>query len=313
MDFQSAQRFFLIQLIGLSPWRSLLQGFLLNDLLPQGPRVDLEEELKAHRPDLEVPLAEWSEAARLLACKESDKPNPLRKRILYGDPLYPENFYKMEDPPWALSIWGEPVWRTHRLLSVVGSRECSSKSLLWMQDHLPSFIDQRWSLVSGGARGVDQEAHGICIRKRRPTVVFLPSGLNQLYPRALNSWRAAIQESGSCFVSEFPDDFEVRKYAFSFRNRLIAALGEALLVVEARDKSGSLMTGHIALEMGRCTFTLPTHPRDLGSVGNLKLLELGAQWVRGASDLSEYLDYNWVRQFPSIQPVGALDSGNLNT
>lgn len=98
-----------------------------------------------------------------------------------------------------------------------------------------------------------------------------------------------IIETGGCLLSEFSDDLNVRKHHFSFRNRLIASLGKVSIVVEAREKSGTLITAHRALEMGRDIFVVPGHPLDDSFRGSLQLLKLGAHLLTESDDLSFWL------------------------
>ncbi|MEN0058951.1 MAG: DNA-processing protein DprA, partial [Bdellovibrio sp.] len=176
-----------------------------------------------------------------------------------------------------------------RALSVVGSREPCYDSLQWMEKELSAFCEEKKPLiVSGGARGVDQKSHGVALRKKHPTVVVLPSGLENMYPGTLLEWVKPVLDSGGCFLSEYAFTQRMHKYLFHHRNRLIAALGEATLLVEARRRSGTLMTANQAVQMGRPVWVVPGHPHDVHFSGSLDLLSEGALMVRDAQDLSMY-------------------------
>lgn len=208
---------------------------------------------------------------------------------LYGHELYPENCYAMEDPPWVLSYIGTPCWRLPSL-AVVGSREPSSESTQWMEKELLSLCSsERPVIVSGGARGVDQKAHALALRNFLPTIIVLPSGLGQIYPSTLESWVESVVSSGGCLVSEYSLNQRMHKHLFHHRNRLIAALGDGTLLVEARRRSGTLITARHAVQLGRPVWVVPGHPLDPHFLGSLDLLSEGAQLVRDAEDLKIFL------------------------
>lgn len=208
---------------------------------------------------------------------------------VYGEALYPKGCYLMADPPLTFSYWGNAAWLVERTLSVVGSREPSYESLRWMEKELASFCEnERPLLVSGGARGIDQKAHGVALRKGCPTVVVLPSGLGEMYPESLKDWVRPVLDGGGCFLSEYDFSQKMHKHLFHHRNRLIAALGAATLLVEAKRRSGTLITANQAAQLGRPVWVVPGHPQDPHFAGCLDLLSEGAVMVRDAQDLSMF-------------------------
>ncbi len=211
------------------------------------------------------------------------------KRLRYGEPSYPAEFMQILDPPLVFSFLGEPVWMQDKI-AVVGSRQPSQKTLWWLRKELGSVLSQYGlASVSGGAIGVDQLAHQASIDLKMPTIAVLPSGLGDLYPKSFQPMSQDILKNGGCLISEFSDDLAVRKHHFSYRNRLIAALGKISVVVEAREKSGTLITAHRALEMGRDVFVVPGHPLDDSFRGSLQLLKLGGHLLTESNDLSFWL------------------------
>lgn len=205
-------------------------------------------------------------------------------------PWYPDNFRKMEYPPHLIRMEGQPCWKNCVCLSVVGSRDVSRDNLLWMRLHLAPVIQEtKIIIVSGGARGVDQEAHQISLQAGLPTVVLLPSGFDQIYPRELNQLKEKILQAGGALLSEYESSVTMKKHFFQQRNRLISALGEALLVIQAGEKSGTGITAQYAVDQGKPLYVLPAHPLDVGSRGNLKLLGDGATMVRDKLDLQLFI------------------------
>ncbi len=207
-----------------------------------------------------------------------------------GHPRYPNCFLELEAPPKALQVIGSlDALEPSRCISIVGAREASRRALDWMDQHLGRYLEMSPDaiVVSGGARGIDQRAHLASVRKNRPTVVFLPAGLERIYPPDLREWIDPILRAGGAFVSPYPPTQEIRRSHFEGRNRLIAALGRLLFVVEARRRSGSLMTARLASELGRTIAVIPSFPSDVNAMGSLDLIvDGGAQIIRDAKDLA---------------------------
>lgn len=194
----------------------------------------------------------------------------------------------MNDPPLILTVVGHCCWQEYDGLSVVGSRDPVSESLQWINEELGQFVEtRRPMLVSGGARGIDQAVHSLAIRKKVPTVVFLPSGLGQIYPAVLEKWIPQIVEGGGCLISEYEFGQRIERSLFHHRNRLIAHMSLATLIVQASERSGTLMTGHLAAEAGKPCWVVPGHPLRRVFRGNLQLLRESNTLVCTAHDLSE--------------------------
>ncbi len=215
-----------------------------------------------------------------------------RKNISWTYPghiFYPLAFYKMKEPPLFFEYIGYPFWCEYKFISIVGSRQISNLTEAWLKKHIPHFIQtNRIGIVSGGASGVDQVAHALAIKHEQPTLFVLPSGLENFYPATLEKFRLKPYSELSCFVSEFELDQRIHKSHFYFRNRLIAAFGEMTLVAQATLKSGSLLTVHHCLEIGRPVLTIPSHPEILGFEGNLKLVSEGAYAIANSDQLLDF-------------------------
>ncbi len=203
---------------------------------------------------------------------------------------YPSHFLNLVKPPILLSFKGEPVWLSHDFLSVVGSRNPSSSSIQWMEVHLSEVLrTHNIGLASGGAHGIDQKAHILCLFYKKPTIVFSPSGVSQLYPRSLSFFAEQILEQGGAVISEYAPSEKMQKGFFVQRNRLISAISKAVLLVEAGRRSGTLITANYAIEQGKPLWVVPSHPFDTKSLGGLDLLQEGATMVRDAEDLNLFI------------------------
>ncbi len=144
-------------------------------------------------------------------------------------------------------------------------------------------------MVSGGARGVDQVAHQIALMTGVKTLVWLPSGLGHIYPGHFTKMAQEILSSGGVLLSEFDYQETMRKHHFVERNRLIAGMSQSLFIPQAALRSGTIMTAHFSLELGRPIFVIPGHPLITAYGGNLELGQLGATFVRSSRDLEQFL------------------------
>lgn len=198
---------------------------------------------------------------------------------------YPDLLEWLEQPPVFLSYLGQPTWQTHPMIGVVGTREPTNEALQWMSTELYEFLKNGIATVSGAARGVDQKAHRMTLLAEQPTVAFLPAGLKNPYPNEFKFDFEYWTQFGGSIVSEYLPSMEIRKHHFQERNRLIAALGQFLLVVQSQIKSGTLLTAKHAIELGRPVSALPWSALDYRGTGNNLLLHDGANLIRDRSDL----------------------------
>lgn len=203
------------------------------------------------------------------------------------DNFYPSSFFRMKDPPWILFYRGTPVWQELSFLSVVGSREITHETTLWMEMQLTEFLKQSGAgLASGGARGVDMKAHQLCLRSLRPTIAFLPSGLSKIYPSDFEKTANLILEQGGALISEYEPFVEMQKSFFKARNRLIASLGVMTLITQAHRRSGTMLTAQHAIDNSKTLAVVPAHPQQVHYSGNLKLLSEGAFLLCDAQELT---------------------------
>lgn len=196
------------------------------------------------------------------------------------DSEYPSALLELEDPPpvlwcsWPVSELQSFLHKTP--LAVVGSRRISSYGRLATQDFVRVFTqDFQIPIVSGGAYGVDSLAHDTCLQYGGRTIAFLPHGCLQV-PKRLQGW---LKNPQFLAVTEFPPDYPVERWRFAQRNRLIAGVSCAVLVIEAGQRSGTLLTAGSAFLQGKEVFVV-TQPRQNHNVeGIFSLLENGAHLV----------------------------------
>lgn len=222
---------------------------------------------------------------------------------------YPRAWTYLEGCPLVLSYQGQSVWNDCSVLGVVGSREPMRESLAWMSRELRSFLrDSDIALVSGGARGIDQMAHRLCLETERPTILVLPSGLENPYPPGVDKMISQIVGAGGACVSTFSFEQSMRKQLFHIRNRWIAGLASSVLVVECNRRSGTSMTARLTVELGRTLATVPLSPMSCKGQGNLDLLRDGAQLIRDAEDIRSLMmvEPHYLRPLPRPWPNSIL-------
>ncbi len=210
-------------------------------------------------------------------------------RILcMNDDGYPEMLREIPDPPPVLYIYGQLPDKPH--IAIVGSRNATRYGIKNAERIAGELVAVGGCVVSGLARGVDTAAHNGALNKNGPTVAVLGSGLGNIYPFENRELAYKIALDGAV-ISEFPYMSPPEAKNFPQRNRIISGLSAGTLVVEAAQKSGSLITARLAAEQNREVFALPGDVSSFKSAGTHSLLKQGARLVEGANDIIEELGY----------------------
>ena len=216
--------------------------------------------------------------------------------IPFWHPNYPKDILNMANPPWALTCVGDSSRLVHQSVAVVGSRKLNFEAAQWMESELSELISESgFDLVSGGAYGVDQKAHQICILHNRPSVCWLPSGLLNIYPSKMSQLAPDLLKAGGVFVSTYEPKQSIRKHHFYQRNQFIAASSLYTFIVQAKRRSGTLITAKAAADMGKTVAVLPSAPNQEG-LGGLDLLHEGARLIRDSRDLIELANELMIEQ-----------------
>ena len=204
-----------------------------------------------------------------------------------GKISYPKKYLHFFDRVPILLILGSVHSESYFPITCVGSRSGSELIFNWMDFYLPSLIQQKKiCIVSGGARGIDQKAHTIAIRSNSPTLCFLPSGLDYFYPKSLSAMQKGILDSGGAFISCFPPWAKMYKSYFHIRNSLMSAYSSLVIIFQAQNRSGTMLTAKRSLDYGIPLAVLPGPPLSVHFTGNLQLLYDGAYLIRDGTDLS---------------------------
>jgi DNA processing protein len=209
--------------------------------------------------------------------------------VAVGDPAYPVALLDLFDPPAALFVRGMEGWSVGvRSAAIVGARNCSSYGVEMAHVLAAALAGAGIAVVSGAARGIDSAAHRGALDGGGPTVAVLGCGLDRPYPPGNRKLLDAVAASGAV-VSEYAPLVHAEPFRFPARNRLIAALGEAVVVVEGTRGSGSMITAEHAMELGRQVLAVPGPVTSELSHAPLALIREGAALVRGPADLLDDL------------------------
>ncbi len=199
---------------------------------------------------------------------------------------FPPLLNEINDPPKSLRIVGE-IPQTEKYLAVVGSRKYSEYGKAVCEKLIEGLRGYPITIVSGLALGIDSIGHKAAMKAGLKTIAIPGSGLSEktLYPTSHLNLAKEIVENGGCLLSEFEDNIPGYPSNFPQRNRIIAGISDATLVIEAELKSGTLITSKYAIEYNRDVFTVPNSVFSKTSEGPHMLLRLGATPITQSNDI----------------------------
>jgi DNA processing protein len=238
-------------------------------------------------------------------------------RLALGEPDYPAALAAIHDPPAVLYIAGRlPDGNAlARSVAIVGTRKASDHGLAFSYRIASDLTRAGVTIVSGLARGIDAEAHRAVADSSGCAVAVLPRGLDAIHPPA-NRPLARRLLAGGCLLSEQPPGTGVQRGHFAGRNRIISGLSRAVIVIEAGERSGALLTAEFAIEQGRSVFVMPGRPGDHRVAGSLALLREGASVLLDAGDVAAELGLPLAppdRSLPELGAAGPLLAGGNAT
>ena len=208
------------------------------------------------------------------------------KIVPFTDSSYPARLRMIPDPPSLLYLKGEIRTDDEKAVAVVGSRSTSDYGRRVARDLCRGLASLGFTVVSGMARGIDGTAHETSLNAGGRTIAVLGSGVDRVYPAEHDKLYRRISENGAV-ISEFPMGTRPLAFNFPARNRLISGLSLGVVVVEATEKSGSLITAALALEQGREVFAVPGEVGASRSRGAHRLIRQGAKLVETVDDIVE--------------------------
>ena len=215
------------------------------------------------------------------------------------EPDYPPLLAHLDMPPPLIYAKGRLDMLTRPAIAIVGSRDASAAGRTLTRTLALDLAKAGLVIVSGLARGIDMEAHRVALE--RGTIAVLAGGVDVIYPPEHAELHEQIADMG-CLVSEQPPGFVPRGQDFPRRNRIISGIANAVIIVEAARRSGTLITARMAAEQGREVFAVPGHPLDPRAEGTNHLIKAGATMVTSAADVLEALGPTLKPRFSFREP-----------
>jgi DNA processing protein len=221
--------------------------------------------------------------------------------IALGEAAYPHRLAEIDDAPPLVAVRGDIAVLARPMIAIVGSRNASAAGLKFTERLAHDLGEAGFVIASGLARGIDAAAHRASLA--HGTVAVLAGGHDRIYPEQHIGLLDAILPNGAA-ISEMPFGWEPRARDFPRRNRIISGLSLGVVIVEAAQRSGSLITARMALEQGREVFAVPGSPIDPRAEGTNGLLKQGANLVTEAYDVISVLEpiVGHLREMPRKMP-----------
>ena len=221
---------------------------------------------------------------------------------------YPELLKEITDPPKQLRYEGELPRAGNKLLAVVGSRKYSTYGREVCESLISGLSDLPITIVSGLALGIDSIAHRAALRVGLQTIAIPGSGLDRkvLHPHSHVGLAEEILENGGGLMSEYDDLMPAGVWAFPRRNRIMAGMCHATIIIEAERKSGTLITSRLATEYNRDVGAVPGPVDSPTSDGPHMLIRLGAALIRDANDVRELLGLKRTDENPTLVDIEEL-------
>jgi len=205
---------------------------------------------------------------------------------------FPEKLLEIPQPPKQLYIRGEmPDWKNSKFIAVVGSRKYTNYGKEACEKIISELRGHNIVIVSGLAIGIDSIAHKTALKNNIKTIAVPGSGIDPsvIYPSMNKNLAEEIVSADGCLLSEFEPDFKAQTWSFPQRNRIMAGLADIVLVVEASEKSGTLITARMGLEYNKEVCTIPASIFSHGAKGSNNLLHQGATPITCGQDILDLL------------------------
>ena len=246
--------------------------------------TELEQVEGLHRDAIDgiVAFSDWAEVD-----EEIERARDAGIAIVpFTNPNYPARLRTIADPPPFLYVKGNILTDDDKAVAIVGSRSASEYGRRVARDLARGLASLGFTVVSGMARGIDGSAHESALQAGGRTIAVLGSGVERAYPAEHETLYRRIGENGAV-LSELPIGTRPLAFNFPARNRLISGLSLGVVVVEATEKSGSLITATLAVEQGREVFAVPGEVGSSRSRGAHRLIRQGAKLVESVDDIIE--------------------------
>jgi DNA processing protein len=232
-------------------------------------------------------------------CERLEKMNA--STVFFTEDDYPRRLKQCPDAPLLLYAKGAIDWNPDRVIAVVGTRHATTYGKQLTEELINGLSESGTTVISGMAYGIDITAHTAALQHRLPTIGVLGHGLHTIYPSEhVRIAREMIHCGG--LVSEFAPGLKPEPAYFPMRNRIVAGMADATVVVESGAKGGSLITAHIANDYNRDVFAFPGDVHRELSIGCLKLIQQNkAHLLTGSKDLLRFMNWNLPEKKKTVQ------------
>jgi DNA processing protein len=234
------------------------------------------------------------------------------KTIVIKDKNYPKLLKEIKDAPETLYYLGE-MKSEENCFAIVGTRMASSYGMQVALEMAGDLAEAGLTIVSGLAPGIDTFCHQAVVERKKRTIAVLGTGLDEksIYPKSNLKLAKKILETGGCLISEYPPGTRGTQFTFPQRNRIISGLSLGVLVIEAKQKSGALITAEWAKKQGRKVFAIPGPIYSLNSRGPHYLIKTGAKLVENANDILKELNLPYSTPGVEYSIIGENEEENL--
>ncbi len=290
----------LVPQIGPVQARILLQQFIPEEIFRASRRqLQSIEGIGTERANAIIRFRDFKRAEKEILFLEKRKIKPLS----YDAPEYPRRLLHCYDPPVLLYYAGEADLNSARILAIIGTRQPSAYGVEWTERIVSEISEASVTILSGLASGIDAIAHQAALRHNQSTIGVLAHGLDRIYPYHHKKLAAEMEQRGG-LLTEFMHGTEPDRYHFPSRNRIVAGMSDASLVIESSEKGGSLITASLANQYNRDVFALPGRIQDEKSTGCLNLIrDHQAEIFTSTKNMLERLGWN---DAPSTKKIVSL-------
>jgi len=214
--------------------------------------------------------------------------------ITFYDKYYPQKLKNIYDPPIVIYLKGQKEILNKKSIAIVGCRLCTSYGKIIAKKIAYELSSHNINIISGLARGIDTYSHIGALEAKEKTIGIMGCGLDRVYPEENKKLFDEIVNSGGAVISEYVIGTKPHAKNFPRRNRIISGLSDGVVVVEAKEKSGTLITVDFALDQGKELYVVPGNINNPNSFGTNNLIKQGAKMITCTEDILEdfYTNYN---------------------
>lgn len=268
-------------------WSAVLQYIMRDPSLQMKPRY-IQQNLFSSTAHTNLPSTTFLQSEIVIEQIRQYEKNGI-KAITILDENYPSLLKEIYQPPWVLFAKGNlSLLAKQPKLAVVGSRQATQYGKSAIRLLFPPLVEKGVVIVSGLANGIDTLAHENAMKNGGDTIAVIAGGLNRIYPKE-NTELAREMMKTQLVVSEYPPNTKPERWHFPARNRIISGMSNGTFIIEAKRKSGSLITANYAVNEGREVFSLPGSIFNPYSSGTNDLIQQGAKPVMSSEDILDEL------------------------